>query len=83
MFSETSGTIKEMFHRCRRYLRSYSVLQKRIKGKKYYSHKFDGTALQYEICLCILTVDIVWVNRPQKSGVINDISIFASKLGSM
>ena len=31
------------------------------QGKAIYGHKFKKSGLQYEVCLCILTGDIVWV----------------------
>ena len=45
-------------------------------SKKFYSFKFKKSALRYEVALCILTGDIVWINGPYKSGVWNDIAIF-------
>ena len=45
-------------------------------GKKFYSFKFKKSALRYEVALCILTGDIVWINGPYEPGVWNDIAIF-------
>jgi len=49
-------------------------------GKKFYSHKFKKSALRYEVCLCILTGDIVWINGPYEAGLYHDISIFRDAL---
>jgi hypothetical protein len=45
-------------------------------GKKFYSFKYKKSGLRYEICLCILTGDIVWINGPYEAGTYNDIMIF-------
>ena len=45
-------------------------------GRKFYSHKFKKSALRYEIGLCILTGDVVWLNGPYVAGSHNDITIF-------
>ena len=39
------------------------------QGKAFYSHKFKKSGLQYEVCLCILTGDIGWVNGPYECGL--------------
>ena len=49
-------------------------------GKKFYSHKFKKSGLRYEVCICILTGDIVWINGPYEAGKWNDISIFRDSL---
>ena len=59
------------------------ICNKKPRSKKWYSHKFNGPALRYEVCVCIQTGDIVWINGPHKPGEMNDISIFRSKLRSM
>jgi DDE superfamily endonuclease len=48
-------------------------------AKKFYSHKFNKTALCYEIAVCIQTGHIVWVHGPFPAAV-PDISIFRSSL---
>ena len=45
-------------------------------SKSWYSHKFNGPALRYELASCIQTGDIVWMNGPFKPGTWNDIAIF-------
>ena len=52
-------------------------------GKKFSSHKYKGkSALRYEVCLCILTGDIVWINGPYEAGMWPDIEIFRDTLMS-
>jgi hypothetical protein len=50
------------------------------QGKKFYSFKYKKSGVRYEICLCILTGDIVWINGPFECGMWNDIMIFRSAL---
>lgn len=47
---------------------------------KWYSHKFNGPAVRYELASCIQTGDIVWMNGPFCPGNYNDIQIFRDKL---
>lgn len=52
-------------------------------GPKFSSHKFAGkSGLRYEVCLCIKTGEIVWVNGPYECGSWPDISIFRDSLQS-
>jgi DDE superfamily endonuclease len=37
-------------------------------NKKYYSHKFNGAGVKYELGLCIVTGWIVWYNGPFPCG---------------
>ena len=50
-----------------------------VKGH-YYSHKFNGPAVCYEIASCIQTGDIVWFNGPFNPGEMNDLNISRSGL---
>jgi hypothetical protein len=51
------------------------------KGPKFSSHMFmKKSGLRYEVGLCILTGDIVWVNGPYECGMWNDITIFRDSL---
>ena len=50
------------------------------KGSKFYSHKFKKSALRYEVAVCILTGDIVWINGPYPAGRWSDITIFCNNL---
>ena len=52
------------------------------RGKAFYSHKFNKSALRYEVALCILTGDIVWINGPYEPGLWNDLTIFQNSLQS-
>jgi hypothetical protein len=49
----------------------------------WYSHKFNGAGLRYEIGVCIQTGDIVWVNGPFKCGPWPDLSIFRINLKNL
>ena len=44
--------------------------------KGWYSHKFKGPGLRYEVALSIQGGDIVWVNGPFPAGAWPDINIF-------
>lgn len=46
----------------------------------WYSHKFHGPGIRYEVAICIQTGDIVWINGPFACGVFPDITIFRSGL---
>jgi len=46
----------------------------------WWSHKFDGPGLRYEVALCIQTGWIVWINGPFAPGPWPDISIFRDGL---
>ena len=60
-----------------------AIWRQKPRFKNWYSHKFNEPSVHYKICLCIQTGDIVWVNGPHKPGVMNDIQMFSSKIGSM
>ena len=49
-------------------------------GRRFYSHKYKKSGLRYEVGLCILTGDIVWINGPYECGVWPDIKIFRNAL---
>jgi hypothetical protein len=50
-------------------------------GRKFYTHKWRfHSALRYEIAVCILSGDCVWVNGPYEAGLWNDIKIFRNAL---
>ena len=44
--------------------------------RQWYSHKFHGAGLRYEMAVCIQTGDIVWVNGPFKCGKWPDVKIY-------
>ena len=45
-------------------------------SERWYSPKFKGAGLRYEIGISILGGDIVWVNGPFPCGQYNDLTIF-------
>lgn len=47
----------------------------------YYSQKFNGPALKYEVGVCIATGHIVWINGPHKAGK-SDATVFKEKLAT-
>jgi hypothetical protein len=49
-------------------------------SRKWYSHKFNGPAVRYELAVCIQTGDIVWINGPFKAGRWPDLKIFRRNL---
>ncbi len=50
-------------------------------GRKFHSHKYKfGSALRYEVAVCILSGDLVWINGPYEPGIWNDLSIFRNAL---
>jgi hypothetical protein len=48
--------------------------------KGWYSHKFKGPGLRYEVCLGIRSGDIVWVHGPFPCGKWPDVKIFRNAL---
>ena len=50
------------------------------RHRKFYSHKFKGAGLRYEIGVCIKTGHIVWYHGPFPCGAFPDIKIFRLKL---
>lgn len=49
-------------------------------SKAWYTHKFNGPGVRYEIAVCILTGWIVWLNGPYPCGDWPDINIFRAAL---
>lgn len=50
-------------------------------GPRFSSHKFaKKSGMRYEVALCILTGDIVWINGPFPCGYNPDITIFRMSL---
>jgi len=47
----------------------------------WFSHKFNGPGLRYELGVCIQTGDIVWIAGPFPAGDYPDVTIF--ELGMM
>ena len=48
----------------------------RKRGRKYFTKKFRGSGVRYEIGICIRTGDIVWIFGPFLCGKYNDLQIF-------
>lgn len=48
--------------------------------RKWYSHKFHGPGLRYEVAICIQSGDIVWINGPYPCGHWPDLRIFRHRL---
>jgi len=46
----------------------------------WYSHKFNGPGLRYELALSIKSGHIVWINGPYECGLWADIEIFRNSL---
>lgn len=51
-------------------------------GRRFWSHKFKGSALRYEVAVSLLGGDIVWLNGPYPAGAYPDINIFRDSLKS-
>jgi hypothetical protein len=51
-------------------------------SKKWFSHKFSGAGLRYEVGLSIERGDIVWINGPFNCGDWPDVRIFRFSLRS-
>jgi hypothetical protein len=49
--------------------------------KTWFSHKFKGPAVKYEVAVCIEKGHIVWTNGPFR-GSVNDLKIFKSDLAN-
>ncbi len=45
-------------------------------GKQWFSHKFRGSGVRYEIGVSILSGDIVWIQGPLPCGDWPDVKIF-------
>lgn len=54
----------------------FRILQWKPFWKGWYSFKFKGPGVRYEVALCIRTGDIVWINGPFPCGKNPDIVIF-------
>jgi len=58
----------------------FRIQEQRPFNKRWYSHKFKAPGLQYEVCVCIQTGDIVWINGPFPCGSWPDVNIFRRNL---
>lgn len=50
---------------------------------KWYSHKFEGPGVRYEVAVCLQTGDIVWIHGPFPCGKWPDNKIFQLRLQGM
>ena len=58
----------------------FKIQQPQIFDKKWFSHKFKGPGLRYEVALNIQTGDIVWSHGPFPPGAYTDLAIFLQGL---
>ena len=56
----------------------FKIPEPRPFAGKWMSHKLGGSALSYEICICVMTGDIVSFNGPFPAGSWSDLRIFKS-----
>ena len=45
----------------------------------FFSQKFNGPAVKYEVCICLKADKIAWLNGPNKAGE-NDLNVFRAAL---
>lgn len=60
----------------------FRIQQPKIWSKGWFSHKFNGPGLRYEVGVSILNGDICWINGPYEPGDWPDIKIFRNSLMS-
>jgi DDE superfamily endonuclease len=58
----------------------FPIFEPQKFDRQWYSHKFKGPGIRYEVAVCIQTGDIVWVNGPYKCGKYPDVKIFKEGL---
>ena len=58
----------------------FRIYEQDDEPRSWFSHKFNGPAVRYEIGLSIEGGDIVWINGPFRAGRFCDIVIFRSEL---
>jgi hypothetical protein len=61
----------------------FSVAEPYPFETKWFSHKFKGPGLRYEVAVCIQTGDIVWTYGPFPCGRFPDLKIFWRRLMGM
>lgn len=59
------------------------IEQKQPFWSGWYSHKFNGPGVRYEVAVCIRTGAIVWIHGPFPCGAWPDIKIFRHALVNM
>ena len=50
----------------------FRILEPQPFSPEWYSHKFKGAGVRYEVAICLQTGDIVWVNGPFPCGSYSD-----------
>ena len=58
----------------------FRILEPTPFSPMWYSHKFKGPGIRYEVAVSIKGGDIVWINGPYACGSWPDISIFRERL---
>lgn len=58
----------------------FRIYEPKPFNPKWYSHKFKGPGLRYEVALCIATGHIVWVFGPFPCGSHPDLTIFRLRM---
>jgi len=58
----------------------FEIEEPMVFWKGWYSHKFHGPGLRYEIAVSLKRGDIVWVSGPHACGMWPDLKIFRSSL---
>jgi len=57
--------------------RDFSIQEPSPFDRKWYSHKFKGAGVWYEVGVCLQTGDIIWMNGPFECGSFPDGKIAA------
>ena len=58
----------------------FQIYEPKSPLKKWYSHKFNGAGLCYEVAINIQMGCIVWIHGPFPCGSFNDLTIFCGGL---
>jgi hypothetical protein len=58
----------------------FAIFEPSPFSPKWYSHKFNGPGLRYEIAICIQTGEPVWINGPFPCGSWSDLRIARNAL---
>ena len=58
----------------------FRIYEPEVFSPDWYSHKFKGPGLRYEIGVALNTGDVVWINGPFRCGEWTDIKIFRDDL---
>jgi len=58
----------------------FKIQEQRDQPRSWYSHKFHGPGVRYEVGVGITSGDIVWIHGPKRAGRYPDITIFRMRL---